>query len=810
MFRDDLNIAGQSQFRLKNCDAVNGGRGAGLDEIAKPASDCRHKLNGFAGPGGSKDFHSPHGGKFEVFKGRDLGITLRDAAGQLRGGFDEQNAGKQRLGGEMSFEERFITAHGVFARAGFAGIQSGQAIKEAEFRTVGQGGEGFVSGGGHIWNSGLPLERLDNFVAGQVRIEKFFVNVRIQLGVSEKSLHGRAVLEFHFSRTQSECVSIEADGDLRHELARSFGFGLQGKLVHAVGNPLGKDVETRFDFGTTAGKSCVEQGQGIFELAGLGAGERITLGALEPGIDDQKLVGLADGDCLRGIAELPMKTVGCLKPNVAGRSQRLRQGFKRANLGNIGRPRLNVGLGGEPIEEKSIGVRLSGSKAAEQRPGSQQNERMNDFISMFHIFESQHDAARTKSKLAGKRCYGKRQESFHVFPQWNEVIPLIQMFADGRFEGADDLLGEAKAFLGLTECAAVVINGGQNVRRVTVSRVRQIDWKQYTTRSAGQFGGGDGCRERTTEQLNRDLTGQRGTVHEKRNRHAFLEPPDNLNEGEHILADDKRFNIPAGARCAAQLRQAVARFGERDDLEVNATFCEERTAKFPIAEVRSQEKDSTILFLGGNKMLPAGPVTKQIVNGHAAFVAPEVGNFKCELTDHLVAFAFGGLAIAIQRRQKIFDDDPAAMRREVPVDISQQPAGSGAKPRRKQASDTESDAPQSGAVERRRRGAWFATILAAGKFSPPERQQVNGDKHVASDPDGTNFSETGHPGVGGERERTKTSNRCPAAQQKRPTDSAMGRGEVAVMTAKRQLHEDAVVHAGTKHQRQRHQVEQVP
>ena len=83
MFRDDLNIAGQSQFRLKNCDAVNGGRGAGLDEIAKPASDCRHKLNGFAGPGGSKDFHSPHGGKFEVFKGRDLGITLRDAAGQL-------------------------------------------------------------------------------------------------------------------------------------------------------------------------------------------------------------------------------------------------------------------------------------------------------------------------------------------------------------------------------------------------------------------------------------------------------------------------------------------------------------------------------------------------------------------------------------------------------------------------------------------------------------------------------------------------------------------------------------------------------
>ena len=38
----------------------------------------------------------------------------------------------------------------------------------------------------------------------------------------------------------------------------------------------------------------------------------------------------------------------------------------------------------------------------------------------------------------------------------------------------------------------------------------------------------------------------------------------------------------------------------------------------------------------------------------------------------------------------------------------------------------------------------------------------------------------------------------------------MGRVQIAAVTAQRQLHEDAVIHPGAEHQRQRHKIEQVP
>jgi hypothetical protein len=67
---------------------------------------------------------------------------LSNYAGELRGGFDQQHAGKQGLTGKMAAQKRLVAANEIFADASLAGFQIQQAIYETEFRSVGQGGQG--------------------------------------------------------------------------------------------------------------------------------------------------------------------------------------------------------------------------------------------------------------------------------------------------------------------------------------------------------------------------------------------------------------------------------------------------------------------------------------------------------------------------------------------------------------------------------------------------------------------------------------------------------------------------------------------
>src|SRR5580704_14405794 len=127
---------------------------------------------------------------------------------------------------------------------------------------------------------------------------------------------------------QPEGIGVYAYLDLRHKAARGVGFWLERDLVNTIGDLLRKDIETGINVRAAAGKAGVEQGKRVFELAGVGAGERVTFRALQPGVDDKELIGLADGDGLRRVAEFPVETVRGNKPNMAGGSQRLRQCFQ--------------------------------------------------------------------------------------------------------------------------------------------------------------------------------------------------------------------------------------------------------------------------------------------------------------------------------------------------------------------------------------------------------------------------------------------------------------------------------------------------
>jgi len=57
---------------------------------------------------------------------------------------------------------------------------------------------------------------------------------------------------------------------------------------------------------------------------------------------------------LRGIAELPTKSVWRSEPDMARRCQRLCERFQNPRLSEIRRPRMNVSLCGEPCRQERV------------------------------------------------------------------------------------------------------------------------------------------------------------------------------------------------------------------------------------------------------------------------------------------------------------------------------------------------------------------------------------------------------------------------------------------------------------------------
>ena len=93
---------------------------------------------------------------------------------------------------------------------------------------------------------------------------------------------------------------------------------------------------------------------------------------------------------------------------------------------------------------------------------------------------------------------------------------------------------------------------------------------------------------------------------------------------------------------------------------------------------------------------------------------------------------------------------------------------------------------------------------------PPRRQQENRNQHVGADAHRAHLAQAGHARIAGTAQRTKPGHGRAAAQHQRPPDGTPDRAEIAAMPAQRQLDENGVVHARAQHQRQGHQVHQVP
>ena len=109
------------------------------------------------------------------------------------------------------------------------------------------------------------------------------------------------------------------------------------------------DPKTGFQLALAAGKAGFQQRECVGPRAGVIAGQWIFLGAFQFGIDHEHLVGLAQRDGLRRIAEFPAKAVRRSEPDATGRRQWLRQRFQSPCLDDFSRPGLDVVLGLEPL-----------------------------------------------------------------------------------------------------------------------------------------------------------------------------------------------------------------------------------------------------------------------------------------------------------------------------------------------------------------------------------------------------------------------------------------------------------------------------
>ena len=65
-----------------------------------------------------------------------------------------------------------------------------------------------------------------------------------------------------------------------------------------------------------------------------------------------------------------------------------------------------------------------------------------------------------------------------VRPDWDEVIPLVGVIANGFLEGADDFLGELLADFALAQGGAVVGDLWQDVSGVARAVIGQINGQQ--------------------------------------------------------------------------------------------------------------------------------------------------------------------------------------------------------------------------------------------------------------------------------------------------------------------------------------------
>ena len=104
------------------------------------------------------------------------------------------------------------------------------------------------------------------------------------------------------------------------------------------------EPKTGFQLALAAGKAGVQQRERVGPRAGVIAGQRVFLGAFQSGIDHKHLVGPAQRDGLRRVAEFPAETIRRSEPDAAARGQRLSQRFQGPCLDDFSGPGLDISL----------------------------------------------------------------------------------------------------------------------------------------------------------------------------------------------------------------------------------------------------------------------------------------------------------------------------------------------------------------------------------------------------------------------------------------------------------------------------------
>jgi hypothetical protein len=125
------------------------GGGDGLDEPADATDDMGFEEHLIAGTDDPEEFGIADGGEFETGQRWVVGIGLGDRAGELGGGFDEEDPGHERIAGEMAAEKGFIAAEPVAAVTAEPRFELGEFVEKAELGSMGQGIERGIGMKGH-------------------------------------------------------------------------------------------------------------------------------------------------------------------------------------------------------------------------------------------------------------------------------------------------------------------------------------------------------------------------------------------------------------------------------------------------------------------------------------------------------------------------------------------------------------------------------------------------------------------------------------------------------------------------------------
>src|SRR5262245_17877876 len=120
--RARIRLTAKREFALHHDVLLYGDRGSHLDEVGETGDEPSFEAEDVAGFCGTEDFNGAQSSEFETGQWRDFGVALGDDAGELGGGFDQQNAREKRLAGKVAAQERFLAAHRVFAGPAFARV----------------------------------------------------------------------------------------------------------------------------------------------------------------------------------------------------------------------------------------------------------------------------------------------------------------------------------------------------------------------------------------------------------------------------------------------------------------------------------------------------------------------------------------------------------------------------------------------------------------------------------------------------------------------------------------------------------------